>query len=141
MFWRNRNTLLTIIGLVLLMAFSTAGRPRRMQRVLSGTWGGQHISMEVDGGSASIEYDCARGTIDGPLTLDTKGRFTWRGNHYREHGGPVRRDEPSNSQAAIYKGWIEGDTMTLTVSLENSDESLGTYTLKRGSSGRVFKCM
>ena len=112
-----------------------------MQRTVSGTWGGQHISIEVNGGSASINYDCARGTIDGPLTLDTKGHFTWRGYHTREHGGPVRIGEPSNSKVAIYKGWIQGDTMTLTVSLENSDESMGTYTLKRGRSGRVFRCM
>ena len=140
MFWRNRNTLLAIIGLVLLIVFSTAARPRKMQRLVSGTWGGQHISIQVNGGSASIVYDCATGTIDGPLTLDSKGHFTWRGYYHREHGGPVRRDEKPNGQPAIYNGWIQGDTMTLTVNLANSNESLGTYTLTRGRSGRVFKC-
>ncbi|MDQ6653551.1 MAG: hypothetical protein M3Y84_12505 [Acidobacteriota bacterium] len=140
MFWLNRNTPLVIIGFVLLIVSSTAARPRKMQRLVSSTWGGQHISIEVNRGSASIEYDCATGTIDGPLTLDSKGHFTWRGYYNREHGGPVRIDEKSNRQPAIYNGWIQGDNMTLTVNLANSKESLGTYTLMRGSSGRVWKC-
>jgi hypothetical protein len=140
MFWRNRNTVLVIIGVVLLTVFSAGARPRRMQRSLSGIWGGQHISIEVSGSSASIEFDCANGTIKGPLTVDSKGRFTWRGYYNREHGGPIRRDEESNAQPAIYKGWIQDNTMTLTVTLANSDESLGEFTLKRGGQGRVFKC-
>jgi hypothetical protein len=140
MFWRNRNTVLVIIGVVLLTVFSAAARPRTMQRSLSGTWGGQHITIEVGRGSASIEYDCANGTISGPLTVDSKGRFTWRGYYNREHGGPIRIGEKSNAQPAVYKGWIQNDTMTLTVTLANNDESLGTFTLKRGSRGRVFKC-
>lgn len=111
-----------------------------MQRTVSGTWGGQHISIEANGRSASIEYDCATGTINGPLTLDSKGHFTWRGYHNREHGGPIRIDEKSNAQPANYRGWIQGDTMTLTVTLANSDESPGTFTLTRGSQGKVFKC-
>ncbi|MDQ2938026.1 MAG: hypothetical protein M3R67_11025 [Acidobacteriota bacterium] len=140
MFWRNRNTVLVIIAVIVLTVFSAAARPRKMQRSVSGTWGGDHIIIEFSGRSASIEYDCANGTINGPLTLDSKGRFTWGGYHNREHGGPIRRDEKSNTQTATYKGWIQDNTMTLTVTLANGDESLGTFTLKRGSQGRVFKC-
>ena len=140
MFWRNRNRLLVIISLVLLIASLAASRPRKMQRLSPGSWGGPHIRIEVGPRSATIDYDCANGTIDGPFTIDRKGRFTWRGVHNREHGGPIRIDEKPNSRPVIYSGWIKGDTMTLTVKLADTNEVVETYTLKRGSQGRVFKC-
>lgn len=140
MFWQNRNRLLVIISLVLLIATSASSRPRKMQRIPPGTWGGSHIRIEVGPLSATIEYDCANGMIEGPITIDSKGRFTWRGTHNREHGGPVRIDEQTNGRPAIYSGSIKGETMTLTVKLADTNEVLDTYTLKRGSQGRVFKC-
>ncbi len=129
-----------IIGLVLLITSMAASRPRKMQHLSSGTWGGPHIRIEVGQGSATIEYDCANGTIDGPFTLDSKGRFNWRGTHNREHGGPIRIDEKPNSRAAIYSGFVKNDTMTLTVKLANTNEVLDSFTLRRGSTGRIFKC-
>ena len=140
MFWRNRNRLLVTISLVLLITSLAESRPRKMQHLSSGTWGGPHIRIEVGQGSATIEYDCANGTIDGPFTLDSKGRFNWRGTHNREHGGPIRIDEKPNSRAAIYSGFVKGDTMTLTVKLANTNEVLDSFTLRRGSTGRIFKC-
>jgi hypothetical protein len=140
MFWGNRNKLFVIISLVLLIASSTLSRPRKMQRLPTGSWGGSHIRIEVGPRSATIDYDCANGTIDGPFTIDSKGRFNWRGSHNQEHGGPIRIDQKPNTRPAIYSGWIKGDTMTLTVKLASSNEVLETYTLKRGSQGRVFKC-
>src|SRR5882724_731905 len=140
MFWGNRNKVLVIVSLILLIVSSAASRPRNMQRLPTGNWGGPHIRIEVGPRSATIDYDCANGTIDGPFTIDSKGRFTWRGTHNRGHGGPIRIDEKRNTRAAIYSGWIKGDTMTLTVKLAGTDEGLETYTLKRGSEGRVFKC-
>jgi hypothetical protein len=140
MFWLDRNRLLVIISLVLLIVSSAAARPRKMQRLPTGTWGGLHIRIEVGPRSATIDYDCANGTIDGPFTIDNKGRFTWRGTHNQEHGGPIRSDEQSNGRRAIYSGWIKGDTMTLTVKLADTNEVVETYTLKRGGRGRVFKC-
>ena len=45
------------------------GKPRKMQNIPTGVWGGQHVRIEFANGSGTIEYDCAHGTIDGPLTL------------------------------------------------------------------------
>lgn len=140
MFWRNRNRLLVILSLVLLIVSSAASRPRKMQRLATGTWGGPHIRIEVEPRSATIDYDCANGTIDGPFSIDSKGRFNWRGTHNREHGGPIRIDMKRDSRPAIYSGWIKGDTMTLTVKLADTKEVVDTFTLKRGGAGRVFKC-
>jgi len=129
-----------IMSLVLLLISAATARPRKMQRLGIGTWGGAHIRIQVNERSASVEYDCANGSIEGPLTLDSKGRFNWRGFHRREHGGPIRIDEKPNSTPATYTGWIKGDAMTVTVKLEGSDEPLGTFTLERGTRGRIFKC-
>src|SRR5213083_1223348 len=114
MFSTNRNKLLVLVSLILLIAASAASRPRKMQRLQPGSWGGPHIRIYVENDSAKIDYDCANGTIEGPLTYDRKGNFTWRGTHNREHGGPIRIDE-NNSRRAIYTGSIKGDRMTLTV--------------------------
>lgn len=140
MFLLDRKRLLVLVSLVLLIVSLAAARPRRMQRLQTGRWGGSHIRIEVGPSSATIDYDCANGTINGPLTMDRKGHFTWRGSHNREHGGPIRIDEQSNGRAAIYSGWIKGDTMNLTVKLADTNEVVDSYTLKRGSAGRVFKC-
>jgi hypothetical protein len=124
----------------MLLVSSAASRPRKTQRLRTGTWGGAHISIEVGEKSATIDYDCANGAIDGPFTIDSKGRFSWRGTFNREHPGPIRIDEKPNSRAAIYSGSIKGDTMNLTVRLVDSKEEIATFTLTRGRSGRVFKC-
>jgi hypothetical protein len=140
MIGKNRNRLLVVIGLVLLIVAAAAAKPRKPQRVLTGSWGAPHIRLTVDRNSATIDYDCANGAIAGPLTIDSKGRFSWLGTHNPEHGGPIRIDEPSNNHKAIYTGAVKGDTMTLTVRLAATKELVDTFTLKRGGAGRVFKC-
>ena len=129
-----------MMGLVLLISSGAASRPRKMQRLPTGSWGGPHIQMVVETQSAAIEYDCANGKIDGPLTFDSKGRFTWRGMHNREHFGPIRMNQKPDSRPALYSGSVKGNTMTLTVKFADTNEVLETYTLTRGSSGRVHKC-
>ena len=136
---RRRIYLFAVI-LSLLCTFSSLAKPRKVQRLATGTWGGQHIQIDVTRDTASIEYDCANGTIAGPLTFNNKGQFTWRGSHSRERGGPIRRDEKPDKHPAVYTGWIKGATMTMTVKLMDTSETLGTFTLRRGAEGRVFKC-
>jgi hypothetical protein len=137
MVWRKRAGFTVLF--VFLLGSLAAGRPHKMQRLPAGSWGGQHIRMQVGPTSATIDYDCASGTIAGPFQLDSHGRFTWHGRYLQEHGGPVRRDEDSSGRQATYSGRVNRDTMTLTVSLGDNSEP-ARYTLKRGSAGRVFKC-
>ena len=123
--------------LLLPVAFITA-RTQKMQRVATGVWGGQHISIQVGARSATIEYDCASGVIDGPLTIDTDGNFKWRGMHRMERGGPIRADEKPNEHPATYTGSIKGNKMTLTLKLADSDAE--TFVLEKGKEGELFKC-
>ena len=134
------RTFLLSLSLVLLLAGFASSKPRKPQRLATGTWGGMHIRLSVEARSATVEYDCASGTIDGPLTIDSRGRFNWRGTFHRERPGPTRADDPGTDRAATYSGSVKGDRMTLTVRLADTNEVLQTYTLKRGGSGRVVKC-
>ena len=106
---------------------------------LHGLWGGQHINMEVSDTGAEIEYDCAHGQITETIVPDRNGNFEAKGVHIAEHPGPVRQGE-QNEQPATYRGSISGDTMTLTVRLAKNNETIGTFTLTHGKTGRVFKC-
>ena len=110
-------------------------------RVAVGTWGGTSIRLDVTTQGATIEYDCAHGTIDEPLTTDRDGRFTAAGTHVREHGGPIRQDEQSDRHPARYQGRLTGDSLRLTVTLTDSLQDIGTFTLTRGATGRVLKCL
>ncbi len=109
-----------------------------MQRIPTGVWGGEHINIEVGEKSATIEYDCAHGVIEGPLVVDADGRFNLRGTHTPERGGPIRMDEQPRSQPAKYIGAIAGNTMTLTLKLEGAEEE--TFKLEKGKQGELFKC-
>jgi hypothetical protein len=136
----TQNRLFVAGSLILLLGTSLTFGSGKMQRLDDGSWGGQHIQFEVSDGSVNIEYDCAHGSIEGPLTVDRQGHFRWRGTYTKEHGGPIRLDEKVNDQPAIYSGSIKGETMTLTVRLEKSSLEPQTFTLTRGNVGRVYKC-
>ena len=109
-----------------------------MKRIPAGVWGGPHINIEVGEKSATIEYDCASGVINGPLVIDGNGNFNLRGTHLRERGGPIRADDDRKGQPAAYSGSIKDNTMTLT--LKVGDEDAETFTLEKGKEGELFKC-
>jgi hypothetical protein len=120
---------------------STPTSPQDARALANGVWGGQGISLELNDSGAEINYDCAHGTISGKVNPDREGKFVAKGFHVREHGGPVREEEKATGQPVTYRGSIEGETMTLTVTLSETRETIGTFTLTRGKSGRIRKCL
>jgi|SRR5947209_2776601 len=134
-----------LISLISLLAVSCA--PSRANRIhatdeaktiATGTWGGEHVRMEVTKTGAEIEFDCAHGQTTEPIALDKRGNFDAPGTFTPEHGGPILRDEAPPSNPARYSGHLDGDSMNLTVTREK--ESLGSFTLTRGSQGTLMKC-
>jgi hypothetical protein len=108
--------------------------------VTTGTWGGEHAMLSIGGASATIEFDCAHGSMPAPLAL-TDGTFDVAGEYVQERGGPIRTDETVARQPARYSGTVAGRTMTLRVRVTTPAQDIGAYTLTLGSSGRVFKCL
>ena len=133
-----------------LLVLVVEGRPRRRHkmkqppkqtstRVATGVWGGEHVRLQVTDDGATIEYDCAHGTLAQPLALDAQGRFSVAGTHTRE-GGPIRVNAAPAGQPARYTGSVQGRTMTLTATLTDKEQPVGTFTLTQGSEGRLWKC-
>lgn len=111
------------------------------KRVATGTWGGQDIGLNVTDTNAEVQFSCAHGTIDQTLKLDGQGRFSAKGTFTAETPGPVREDRLPKAQSALYEGRVEDQQMTLTVTIIETKERVGDFTLKRGSGGRVRKCL
>ena len=123
---------------VALALASCATVPRE---ALGGSWGGRGIALTLGATSGRLEYDCASGTIDGPLLPDASGRFVAAGTHTPGQGGPVRVDHPPPTFPARYRGTVRGDEMQLTVDVPARGLRLGPFSLRRGAPPMLFRCL
>lgn len=105
-----------------------------------GVWGGKHVRFEVTERGANVEYDCARGTVEGRIVVNRRGRFNVEGMHYREHGGPARVGEESAGYRVRLSGVVGGSLLKLTVTRAGTRRVIGTYTLARDREPELFKC-
>ncbi len=129
------------VVLVLSLIGSTAVTlNQKPVHVDAGTWGGDHMRLDVRENDADVQYDCGHGEIAGPLTLSKDRRFDVRGTFVREGHGPIRVDRPPVSRPARYEGQIKGKILTLRVTLTDTSQGIGTFTLTRGHEGRLWKC-
>jgi hypothetical protein len=126
--------LLALVGL----ACSTPASPGEGDQLPAGTWGGQHVELDVTAAGGTITFDCAHGRIDEPIVPDRTGRFEVRGMFAAEHPGPQREDE--DGQPARYVGQVSGKTMTLTVYPASGADPIGSFTLEQGKNGVIRKC-
>lgn len=108
---------------------------------VTGTWGGEHLRLELTSTGGEAEYDCAHGGLREPLMVDARGTFDVAGVHVREHGGPVRDGENVDSLPARFAGRVDGDRMTLRVFVGARPDTLGPFQLTRGAEARVLKCL
>src|SRR5689334_21739097 len=119
---------------LVLAALATAGPWAlflQQGATIAGAWGGEHIALEVGEAGARVEFDCAHGTLDEPLALDRSGHFAVRGSFTTETGGPTRRDPGGQSRPASYAGALAGSTLTLTIVLTDTNQTVGVFTLTR----------
>ena len=111
-----------------------------LYEAIVGDWGGVHIGAHFTTSGATLDYDCASGTIDEQVIPGRDGRFGALGTHSPGHGGPVRIDERPVRLAARYAGRVEGDRMTLSATLDNGTP-LGPFVLIRGGEARIMRCL
>ena len=135
---RTRIQAAVLLGVVVLSrpgcTFETETGPLAI-----GTWGGDHMLIEIDQSAARVDFDCAHGTINLPIML-SDGDFSATGTFTQEHGAPIPDGDTEPTFPARYFGNVRGDRMTITVSLTSENRTVGSFELKRGSSGRVSKC-
>ena len=121
-------------GLAACASFPETGVP------LTGEWGGRHVGLKLGQASATLDYDCAAGTIDGPLLPRADGTFEVDGRHTPGTGGPERVGEVRPSFRTRYWGVIRGGRMTLQARVENG-VVLGPFTLVKGAEPIIFRCL
>ncbi len=107
---------------------------------LVGAWGGPHAGIQFEGGLASVELDCASGTIDAPVYPAKDGSFTAKGTLRTGTGGPVRVGQIFRSQRATYSGTVVKDVMTLNIDLEDGNTG-GPFTLTLGAQPLLTRCL
>jgi hypothetical protein len=110
------------------------------QRKMSGLWGGQGISMEVTDSGATLDFDCASGAITETIAPDSAGKFSAKGRFARQRPGPTREDDNSEGEPATYTGVVNGENLTLTITLTKNSEKIGDFTLAHGKTGRIRRC-
>lgn len=133
------RTVCLLLALAALMGCSAAST--QPPAVILGDWGGDHAGLIATADSGTLEYDCAVGRITETLRPDAAGHFAATGTHTPGHGGPSRIDEVPPLRPARYSGRVDGDLMSLTVVMTDSNATVGTFQLTRGRSPNVFKCL
>jgi len=145
-------TAMSLIGIVIAQGGSCGARNKSSaanseartmtanNKLPTGVWGGQHIHAQITENGAELEFDCAHGSIPQTITLDGEGRFDVAGKFAAERPGPTRREDENNDRAVRYAGSVKAEEMTLTISDTTNKEVIGTFTLRHGSAGRLFKC-
>jgi hypothetical protein len=129
------------IGLALAGCAPAATSDNPPGEPLTGTWGGEHVRLELSPAGGAVEYDCAHGGLTEPMRPGARGDFEVRGVHVPEHGGPIRQGERPDSMPARFVGRVDGDRMTLRVFTGTRPDTLGPFELRRGGDARVFKCL
>ena len=135
------RTIPAVTALATAMAFCSPTYGGSPTAVAAGPWGGDHIALEVTAKGAQVDFDCAHGSIDEPLTLDGDGRFDAKGLYVAEGPGPQREDQNRQGRPARYTGRVQSSTMTVTISLIESGETVGPFTLTRGRTPKITKCL
>lgn len=107
---------------------------------LIGVWGGPHAGIEFAGGLADVQFDCASGTIDEPITPVAGGKFLVKGTYRAGAPGPIRVGQIFKSEPARYSGEVVEHVMTLNVALEDGT-ALGPFTMTEGEAPQLTRCL
>ena len=124
----------------LLAAAAAACATIAPARPPTGQWGGEHVGLMLTLSGGTLDYDCAAGRIDGPLTIQPDGRFKATGSHTPGTGGPEQVGAVRPSYPAQYFGTLRGDRMTLSGRVANG-MLLGPFELRRGAQPNLLRCL
>jgi hypothetical protein len=118
-----------------LAACGTSGGPP-LDRVPAGTWGGDEAGLIVSAGTAHAHVGCTAGDFPGELALDGEGRFDVTGT-YDVDAFPVSR---GILHPARLFGGTDGRSLTFTVRLTDTGQTLTSGTLVLGREPRMRNC-
>lgn len=105
-----------------------------------GMWGGDRVNTVFSPQGAQLQYDCAAGSIDAPVRLDSQGRFTARGVHEAYRAGPDTVDQTTTTRAATYEGRLAGTVLELRVRIDG-DATVHSYRLEKDRTVKLIRCL
>ncbi len=111
----------------------------RTDKALVGVWGGKSALLNIHEKGAGLDLACAHGSIEQPITLDSNRAFDLPGIYEQESFGPQVEGE-NKSQPARYTGNVQERTLTLTIKLTRSGETIGPMTFNFGKMTILHKC-
>jgi hypothetical protein len=118
-----------------LAACGTAGRPP-LDRVPAGTWGGEDAGLIVSAEAAHAHVGCTNGDVAGEIALDASGEFDVPAT-YDVDAFPVDR---GIRHPARLRGRTDGRTLTFTVRLTDTGQTLTSGELVLGREPRMLSC-
>jgi hypothetical protein len=133
-----RRNLSLIAALVLFGGCQGNGPHEVLTEVPAGTWGGQGVVMLATDSSAGFRFNCASGSVDGPLALDAGGRFTWSGTYTRM--SPLPGSPPDPPHAATFYGTTDGLQLTMALTVPDLSLESAPLTLTLGDPGNLALC-
>ncbi len=129
---------LTVSLLLTIPAATLSAAGPKSSAVSAGSWGGEHIGLVVTTDGADIEFDCAVGHINAPLTLDANGRFRVKGTYRFERPAAAFVDDSAGTEV-VYAGTVKGNTLRLEVEFPGQSEHK-KFQLMRGQEPHLTKC-
>lgn len=114
---------------------------QNMDNLQEGAWGGTGIGMTIGKDATAIEFDCASAEISEPFAAAASGSFSLSGTYTRRAPGPVRVGREAKSQPAEFIGNVSGNSMQMKVVLKESNETIGAFSLEKGKTGRIRRCL
>jgi hypothetical protein len=103
---------------------------------ITGTWGGDNAGLIASDTSAHVHIGCTLGDTDSPIHPLADGSFEAAGK-YNVDAYPVDR---GIFHPARFFGRIDGNRMTLSVTLTDNGRLLGPVTLTYGKEPKMGPC-
>lgn len=122
------------------LSAASAGQAADAPAPLLGVWGGDRVNVVFGLDGARLTYDCAAGSIAGPVHPDSRGRFSVPGTHQAYRPGPERADQAATVRAASYDGQVTGAVLELRVRVDG-DAAVQSYRLEKDRKVKLARCL
>jgi hypothetical protein len=133
---RAHQSLLLVLLLAIGCTTSTGPGPSFNA---TGDWGGPDANLTLTTTGGSVEYGCGLAVIASSWTVTPAGVFTATGQHFTEGGpAPIGGTPP---HPARFNGQVHGTLLTFTETLTDLQQTLGPFTVERGKTFVLVKCL
>ena len=122
--------------LLLAVVLSCQSGPAAPIVEIAGTWGGENAGLIAEDTVAHVHIACTLGNARGPIRLDSYGRFEATGT-YNVDAYPVDR---GIVHPARFSGELDGQVLTLSVTLTDTGQQLGPVKLTKGKEPKMGQC-